>query len=432
VSDVTRLLAAILTASAGPRPTPLQRIPDDGEWTGHLILAGRGFGKSFSAMWWLNRQAIAKPGLRARVLAPTFGDAVASCVDGPNGLVARAAGQARFNPSAPGGACVSYRNGSRVWVVGCNTIRDIDRLRALTNMHVDVYEEAAAIPYLREAVEQATLSRRNTSHGPTRWVATTTPRPIPQIKTWLADKGVTVVRATTRDNPHLSEEFVAEMERLYAGTRLYRQEVLGEVLDTVEGALWTSADLDRSRLLDHHDTIRETASRIVVGVDPPSGTGTCGIVVAAITPDNHLHILDDYSVTDVTPGEWARAVATASRDWGDCAVVAETNQGGKMVTEVLKAANPDLTVHTVTAAVGKAARAEPVALLWEANEPTAHITPPPGKPHLPQLEAQLTEWVPGTYSPDRLDAMVWACTHLRNRNHKPARVTMARGQIGGW
>lgn len=380
------------------------QIPPTGDWEGWVLLAGRGAGKSYAGMHWLNNICETEPGLRARVIAPTFGDGVASCVEGPNGLLLASRHTAKFRPSEPGGSVVVYPNGSRVWIVGTHTPLDVDRLRALTNIEVDVFEEAFANRMLQEAWDQAAFSRRR---GTPRFVVTSTPRPHQLIKEWATDTDVRFSKATTRDNPHLSPEWVARQERKYKGTRLYRQEFLGEVLEDVEGALWTLADLERSTVT--HAQAMEVCTRFVVGVDPPAGAGTCGIIVMGRDPQGHIYLLDDYSLTDVTPHRWALAVATASADYG-ALVVAEVNQGGRMVREVLKQAAPNLAISEVHASKGKRTRAEPIANGWEADEQVAHMAGKKGE--LVEITDQLTSWVPGTFSPDRVDAMVWAATHL--------------------
>ena len=402
-----------------PMPEAHQR-PPEGDWRAWVLAAGRGGGKTFATMHWLADLAEQTPRLRARIIAPTFGDAVASCVNGPNGLLVRSA-TAQFKPSEPGGAVVRWPNGASVWLVGTPTLRDVDRLRALTNIDVDVFEEAAANAQLAHAWAQASLSRRGSGIGvPIRWAASTTPRPLEIIKQWKADPLVHYVQAPSSVNKHADKDWLAEQERLYAGTRLYRQEMLGEILEDVIGALWKLSDIERSTVT--REEAEAAVTKVVIGVDPPSGPGTCGIVVVGKDQGGHLYVLDDYSVTDATPEAWAQAVSTAYKDWDSPLVVAEVNQGGRMVTSVLRTAHPGIAVTTVHAAKGKQARAEPVAVRWEATEQTAHMAGRSGS--LAKLIDQLTTWGPGEgESPDRLDAMVWAATKLGNQYVGEPRVS---------
>ncbi|MDQ3222267.1 MAG: terminase family protein [Gemmatimonadota bacterium] len=385
-----------------------QKIGEDAV-LGFVMMAGRGAGKSFAAMWELHLQLSETPNIRARVIAPTLGDGIAAAVDGPNGLLALSKGQARWLPSAPGGACVRYPNGSRVWIIGTPTEKDVDRLRALTNIDFDVFEEFFANPCAEKAYEQASLSRRR---GSRRWLISSTPRPHALIKKWEKDERVVIRRGTSMDNKHIPLDWLNTLNTLYKGTRLYRQEVLGEVIEDVEGALWKVNDLERSRVQGAPSAVASICDRIVVGVDPPTGNGTCGIVVVGQDANGHLYVLDDRSVDEASPQMWAARVKAAA-DTYDAIVVAEINQGGQMVKEVINSAGYDLPIHTVNATKNKKTRAEPIALLWEVSEQIVHMVGQSVK-----LEDELCEWVPGESpkSPDRLDAMVWACWYMRSRH----------------
>ncbi len=375
---------------------------------GFVMLLGRGGGKSFATMWDLHLHLSQIPNLRARVIAPTLGDGIAAAVDGPNGLLTLSKGQARWLPSAPGGACVRYPNGSRVWIVGTPTEKDVDRLRALTNIDYDVFEELFANPCAQSAFDQAALSRRR---GIMRWVVSSTPRPHQLIKDWEQDKNVTIRRGKSTDNKHIPLDWLATLEKTYKGTRLYRQEVLGEVLEDVEGALWKVNDIERSRVAGPPSAVAAICDRIVVGVDPPTGNGTCGIVVVGQDANGHMYVLDDRSVEEASPHIWAARVRDAANTY-DAVVVAEINQGGQMVKEVINSAGFDLPIQTVNATKNKKTRAEPIALLWEVEEQIVHMVSNSTK-----LEDQMCEWVPGEgASPDRVDAMVWACWYMRSRH----------------
>ena len=391
---------------------------------GFVMLTGRGGGKSFAAMWDMHTQLSSVPNMRARVIAPTLGDGIAAAVDGPNGLLTLSKGQARWLPSAPGGACVRYPNGSRVWVIGTPTEKDVDRLRALTNIDLDVFEELFANPCARSAFEQAALSRRR---GVMRWFVSSTPRPHELIKKWEKDSRVTIMRGTSMDNKHIPLDWLHTLNTTYYGTRLYRQEVLGEVIEDVEGALWKANDIERSRVTGPGSAVAAICDRVVVGVDPPTGNGTCGIVVVGQDAGGHMYVLDDRSVEEASPHVWAARVKDAA-DTYDAAVIAEINQGGQMVKEVINSAGHALPIHTVNATKSKKTRAEPIALLWEVEEQIVHMVTTSVK-----LIDQMCEWVPGVgASPDRVDALVWACWYLRSRHTAVVRGSSmpAVGPIG--
>ena len=170
-----------------------------------------------------------------------------------------------------------------------------------------------------------------------RVVVTTTPRPNALMRRVMATRGLAESVGATRDNPHLPPVFVEEIEEQYGGTRLGRQELDGELVDDVAGALWTRAMIEACRTA----AVCE-AKRVVVAVDPPAGGGpggggdACGIVAAAIDGDGIVHVLEDASVAGEAPAGWARAVAACAERHRADRVVAEKNQGGEMVRSVLR------------------------------------------------------------------------------------------------
>jgi phage terminase large subunit-like protein len=146
---------------------------------------------------------------------------------------------------------------------------------------------------------------------------------------------------------------------------LERQEIGGELLEDIEGALWTRSLLEQAR----EDGAVAEPARGVVAVDPPASAGgdECGIIVAALGTDGIARVLADCSIGGAAPAQWAQRVADAAREWNADRVVAEANQGGAMVDSVLRAADRALPVKLVHASRGKIARAEPVAALYAAG-----------------------------------------------------------------
>ena len=234
----------------------------------------------------------------------------------------------------------------------------------------------------------------------------TTPRPQPLLKALLAMPGCVVTRATTFDNrANLARPFIEEIAGRYKGTRLGRQELDGELLEDVEGALWTRAMIEEART-----SVRPiTFKRIVIGLDPSGGGGSAqGIVVAALGVDGYFYVLEDASLA-ASPERWAeRVVSVYDRHQAD-KIVLERNYGGDLGLAVLQRARRGLPVTMVTASRGKHVRAEPIALLYEQGK-VKHLGA------FPELEDQLCAMRPDGYagagSPDRLDALVWALTEL--------------------
>jgi phage terminase large subunit-like protein len=141
----------------------------------------------------------------------------------------------------------------------------------------------------------------------------------------------------------------------------------------------------------------------------------------------HSYVLDDRSVEEASPHVWAARVKEAA-DTYDAIVVAEINQGGQMVKEVINSAGHALPIHTVNATKSKKTRAEPIALLWEVEEQIVHMVTKSTK-----LIDQMCEWVPNeSPSPDRVDALVWACWYLRSRHTAVVRGSTVRtgGPVG--
>jgi phage terminase large subunit-like protein len=259
-----------------------------------------------------------------------------------------------------------------------------------------------------------------------RVLATTTPRPM-ELLTRIGEDPLTITtRGRTSDNINLDEQVIEMLTATYGGTRIGAQELDGELLADVEGALWTREMIEKARvraltlpsLRDGSLPLPQAGEglleRIVVGVDPPAGaderSDACGIVVAGSIGER-LYVLEDASVRGLRPEGWANRVAVAAARWDAGLVVAEANNGGAMVESVLKAADVGLKVRLVHASKGKCARAEPIALKFEKGK--AFLA---GR--FPELEAELGGMVAGGgydgpgRSPDRADAMVWAMTAL--------------------
>jgi phage terminase large subunit-like protein len=241
-----------------------------------------------------------------------------------------------------------------------------------------------------------------------RQLVTTTPRPVPILKKLIADPDTRLVRIATRGNAqNLSPGFVSALERRYGGTRLGRQELDGELIEDREDGLWKRADLDAI-------AIRFTGAlrRIVVAVDPPAGSGPgscCGIVVAGLETGGRGVVLADCSLEGASPAGWAQAVVAAYRRFAADRIVAEVNQGGDMVSSMLRSVDAQLPISMVRASRGKFLRAEPVAALYEQGR-VAHAG------RFSALEDQMCDFGPDGLSsgrsPDRLDALVWALTAL--------------------
>ena len=383
-----------------------QKVPP-GDWTIWLLLAGRGFGKTRVGAEWVRAVALGRPGARIALVAETPAEARSVMVEGASGLlnIGLPGERPEFDSSLKR---LRWANGSIATLYGAS---DADSLRGPEHDFAWC-DEVGKWPDAVAAWDNLMLTLRRGRRP--QAVATTTPRGGPLLRRLIAEKGVVVTRGRTRANRlNVDNEWVAAMTRLYGGTRLGRQELDGELLEDSEGALWTRDLIERCRVAADAAGV---PGRVVVGVDPPAGGGAgggdaCGIVVCGVLRDDRLAVLEDASVSGLGPAGWAQAVSAAAARWGADRVVAERNQGGAMVQEVLLQADPALPVQLVWAARGKGARAEPVALRYERGE-VVHAGV------FPALEDELCGLMTGGgfvgpgRSPDRADACVWALTAL--------------------
>ena len=282
--------------------------------------------------------------------------------------------------------------------------------------HAAWCDELAKWRYGDAAWNNLMLGMRQGDHP--RVLVTTTPRPTDLMLKVLALPDKFVTRGRSDDNPHLPASFTAAIVQQFGGTRLGLQEIAGELIEEIDGALWSRAMLEDCRVADAPETVR-----VVVAVDPPAGSDgdACGIVAVALGRDGRGYVLEDATVSGLSPEGWARAVSACAARHNADRVIAEKNQGGRMVSSVLLAADAALPLALVHASDGKTVRAEPIATLYERGK-VAHVGA------FPELESQLCGLVigggyrgPGR-SPDRADALVWALHELLIAKRKAARV----------
>ena len=389
------------------------QLAPEGPWRSWTILAGRGFGKTKAGAEWVSAFARAHPDARIALVAATADEARDVMVEGRSGLLA----VARFEEQEtmvwqPSRRKLVFASGAQAFLYSA---ANPDSLRAPEH-HIAWCDELAKWRYAEAAWHNLGLGLR-LGEKP-RAVVTTTPRGVAALRRILAAPRSAVTGGTTWGNPHTSEDYVAAQVETHGGTGFGRQELEGILLDDVEGALWTWTLIEKSRVT----AVPSDCRRVVIGVDPPASAqgDACGIVVVLLGADGIGYVAADLSVAGLSPEGWARKVAAAAEAWGADRVVAEKNNGGEMVGAVLRIADVALPVTLVHADEGKAARAEPVAVLFESGK--AKLA---GR--FPELEAELAGLTYGRgyqgpgRSPDRADAMVWALTELlvRKRRAEP-------------
>jgi len=395
--DVEMILAAL----TGMGRLRRSQNPPEGEWSIWTILAGRGFGKTRAGAEWILEKA-RRADMRFALVGASLESARAVMVEGESGLLALAPPEAglRYYPSLHR---LSWENGSmaRIYSDG-----EPDGLRGGQFHHAWGDEFA----HWERAEDSLTNLRLATRLGVRpQLLLTTTPLPHDWLRRLLIEPGVVVTRGRMRDNrANLPAAFLAALERRFGGSLVGRQELDGEMVESLEGALWTRPLLEALRR-----TERPLLARVVLGVDPPAGGahGVCGIVAVGLDHGGQGWVLEDASVQGGRPEGWARAVVATADRWQADRVVAEVNNGGDMVVALLKAVDAGLPVQPVRAARGKVARAEPVSSLYGEGRVFHAGSFPALEDQLCGLLANGVYAGPGS-SPDRADALVWALTAL--------------------
>lgn len=381
-----------------------EQLAPEGDWNVWLILAGRGWGKTRTGAEWIKSQALANPGTRWAIVAPTFADARDTCVEGDSGILSCLPSDSVSNWNRSMGE-LALTNGSRI---KCFSADQPDRLRGPQH-HGAWCDELAAWRY-PDAWDQLMFGLRLGTHPQT--VVTTTPKPTRLVRELVEREGVSITRGNTFDNAaNLAPAALAELRARYEGTRLGRQELYAELLTDVEGALWTYDLLEANRVSEAPELVR-----VVVAIDPAVTSGEdsdeTGIVVAGVGTDGHAYIVSDLSGR-FSPDTWATRACSALQQHEGDRIIAEVNNGGDLVERTVRTVWPRAPYRAVRASRGKQTRAEPVAALYEQGR-VHHVG------MFPELEDQLTTWTPDSgKSPDRLDALVWALTELMLEKAKP-------------
>ncbi|MBK1636166.1 DNA-packaging protein [Rhodovulum adriaticum] len=389
------------------------QLPPEGDWRSWIIMGGRGAGKTRAGAEWVRAQVEgARPldvgtARRVALVGETVDQVREVMIFGDSGILACSPPDRRPKWEATRKRLV-WPNGAVAQVFSAH---DPEGLRG-PQFDAAWADELAKWKKAEETWDMLQFGLRLGANP--RQCITTTPRNVGILRKILANPSTVVTHAPTEANrAHLAESFLQEVRARYAGSRLGRQELDGELLDEAEGALWTLAGLEAARVKD-----APAFDRIVVAVDPPvtghAGSDACGIVVAgAVTQgppgDWRAVVLEDASVTGAAPSVWAEAAIAAMERHGAERLVAEVNQGGDLVESVIRQIDPLVPFRAVRAARGKAARAEPIAALYEQGR-VGHVA------GLDALEDQMCRMTARGYegrgSPDRVDALVWALHDL--------------------
>lgn len=399
------------------------QLPPQGAWRSWVIMGGRGAGKTRAGAEWVRAQVEgARPedagrASRVALLGETIDQVREVMIFGDSGILACSPPDRRPKWEATRKRLV-WPNGAVAQVFSAH---EPESLRG-PQFDAAWADELAKWKRGQEAWDMLQFALRLGEHP--QQVVTTTPKNVEVLKAILKNPSTVLTHAPTEANrAYLAKSFLEEMRARYVGQRLGRQELEGELVEDLDGALWPQALLETAGV-----AAAPKLDRIVVAVDPPVTGGAkadaCGIVVAGVSMQGppqewRAYVLEDASVEGASPQQWAHAAVAAVERHGADRLVAEVNQGGDLVERVVRQVDAMVPFRAVRASRGKAARAEPVAALYEQGR-VKHL------PGLGALEAEMGQMTvtgfQGRGSPDRVDALVWALTALMI---EPARVGAA-------
>jgi phage terminase large subunit-like protein len=379
-------------------------------------MGGRGVGKTEAGAQGVREWA--RSNRFVDIVGPTSETTRNILVEGPSGIMAVCPNAERpdYSPSLR----------TMTWPSGCKTrllsADEPERIRGSQREKVWA-DELCAWRNPKEALDQILLGLRLGANP--QICITTTPRPLKVLKDLLANPHTVVTRGATELNrANLSPYFYSQIISRYSSTRLARQELQGELLEDVIGALWTWEMLDRNRLAEIPKDARIVRS--VVAIDPAvsaaEDSDETGIVVCSMDDrvPAHFYVTEDAS-GKYSPDGWARRAIQAYYGHDADRIVAETNQGGQMVEATIHHADANVAYRGVHASKNKVARAEPIAALYEQGR-IHHIG------SFPESEDQQTTFVQGSSnSPDRLDALVWAMSDLSEGSRVLGLVEFLKG-----
>jgi phage terminase large subunit-like protein len=377
-----------------------EQLPPPGAWRIWLFLGGRGAGKTRAGAEWIADGVCHGRVRRIGLVGATFADARSVMIEGESGLLG-VSPSAAFEPS----------NRRVLWPTGA--VATVLSAEEPDGVRGHQFDAVWADEFCKWAEPQAALDMvlmaLRLGKDP-RMAVTTTPRNIKALRDLMNASDVALTRSTTRANAvNLAPTFFSGLQLRFGGTRLGRQELNAELIEDNDAALWRRDWIERAR-------VREAPqlTRVVVAVDPPASIAgdECGIVVAGLGEDGSAYVIADCSVGGLSPAAWASRVADTYEQFEADSIVAEANQGGDMVKQVLLDALPNVAVKLVHATRDKRTRATPAAALYEQGR-VHHVGA------FPELEDQMCTYDGTSKSPDRMDALVWALTDLFPRRRAP-------------
>lgn len=384
---------------------PKQLMPES-DWHTWLLLAGRGFGKTKCSTESARLLIDSGQAKRIAIACRTPADARDVLIEGPSGFMNIYPPWQRPNYE-PSKSRITFHNGAVGYIYSSESP---DKARGPE--HDLILADELAAWNGQELWDNLMFGLRQ---GNTRIIIATTPRPTSLIKELVADEKVIKVTGSTFENAaNLADKFIDFIKDKYEGSRLGRQELYAEILSDTPGALWKIADIDKCKIKDLPNNIIQ----YVVAIDPASTSNEksddTGIIVCAKDSNGFGYVVKDSTIHG-TPLEWGSEAVRLYHLYNASAIIAESNQGGEMITQVIKSIDIAVNVKLVHASVGKRTRAEPISSLYEQHK-VRHLY------GLTKLEDEMCTWDasdPKAKSPNRMDAMVWGFTKLLVKKAEP-------------
>lgn len=411
-----------------------EQLPPEGDWQFWSYIGGRGAGKTRTGAEF-TRMLVNDGYKNIALVAPTHDAFDKIMVNGESGILACSPHWNRpaYNESKK---TLTWPNGAQAVGYSAETP---DRLRGPNHDAAWCDELAAWHPNRRQKTWDMLMMTLRSGDNP-KCMSSTTPLPVDIIRDLMqnainGEPGYVLTKSSTYANAkNLSKQFLDSVVKKYKNTRLGQQELLGELLLDIPGALWNMDMINPYRA----DCLPKNIKKLVVAIDPSGAydktTGgnsarerenaasqakndEIGIVVAAEDYNEEYYVIQDLSLL-AGPDKWSQVAVDAYHDYGADTIIAETNFGGGMVVNTIKRQDRNVRVKTVTASRGKAVRAAPIAMLYEQGR-VHHVGRADkfvNNSKFIKLEEQLCKFTAseytGTDSPDRADAMIWALSEL--------------------
>jgi phage terminase large subunit-like protein len=385
---------------------PEQLPPEDFSWAFYFYLAGRGAGKTRTAAEWICHQAIFNADARYAIVAPTMQDAIQTCVEGESGILSILNRYQVTYVFIKSQFKIVLQNASQIFLYSAE---EPNRLRG-PQFNGAWLDELAAYSN-PDALYDILLPSLRLGEKP-QCVITTTPKPIPLIKSLRTKENSEkiVVRGSTFDNEaNLPKSFISILKERFDGTRQGKQELYGELLDETEGALFDQKTIDVYRY--GSELPSPTCFNKVLAIDPAvtwnENSAETGIIVAGMTIDGDFWVLEDGTLKG-PPIAWATKAVELYKKHNCTVIVVETNNGGDLILDAIRQVDQSVRIKKTTGSTSKESRFSPLSIMYEKGL-VHHVG------QFYELEGQMTSWVPeiSRRSPDRLDALAWAIEELQ-------------------